>query len=83
MIKMLAKKGRLNVHGNPSLLEVYLKSETFIIPPPPILPAANPISLPYCKLYISGIVAHPSVSGLYGDSAAAAAQFFFPPLLSL
>lgn len=44
--------------------------------PPFFLPAANPIPLkcmPYCKLYVSGILVHPSVSGLYHDSATAAA----------
>lgn len=44
--------------------------------PPPFLPAANPIPfkhMPHCKLYVSGIVVHPSVSGLYHDSTTAAA----------
>lgn len=34
--------------------------------------------MPHCKLYVSGIVVHPSVSGLYHDSTTAAAAAFVP-----
>lgn len=55
-----------------------------IIYNPPFLPAANPIPfkhMPHCKLYVSGILVHPSVSGLFHDStttAAAATAAFVP-----
>lgn len=45
------------------------------------MPAVNPIPfkhMPHCKLYASGIVVHPSVSGLYDDSTTVAAAAFVP-----
>lgn len=61
-------------------LEALLKSESFIIPP--FLPAVNPIPFKHmllCKLYVSGIVVHPSVSGLYHDSTTTTAAAAFVP----
>lgn len=55
-----------------------LKVRIIYNPPPSFLPAANPIPfkhMSHCKLYVSGIVVHPSVSGLYHDSTTAAAAF--------
>lgn len=46
------------------------------------LPVVNPIPfkhMPHCKLYVSGIVVHPSVPGLYHDSTKAAAAAAFVP----